>query len=744
MDTFANPYPGARPLRSNETQLLRGRADNVAELIDAIAAMEVVEFTAPSGLGKSSLLDAGVVPGLRAEGFEVGPLRSWGGLPAPKHGGGGDVGPMTEFYAAAVRAAVRAGHIGDGGLQGTKLLRYLADTYGDALVIIFDQVEELLRVDTALGRGFLERVAFAARVYGFHQVVSLRSEFKEELGGLEENLRYNQWKWVRLGQVEDDIAREIVLVPLDRGDGTTVFSWEKACVDQVVNWWKAARQQDWKVGLLHLQAFLWSVAEQLRPDAAVPVTETGLRGLILRWLRTDAESLTDSADIDPVALFRTALTVYVELRLGTPRIVTDPDRRQELYAAARYSSELSSAGFKLVRDTLELARFAFPGVKGELNFSDSFIEEAVRMAERHLVSGDPEAELAKMATTLPGDLRKARRQRSMVVPIGDRDSTAGSMAGGSALEAACAEIAAYERSLHLLAEQSLVRVTPGFDGSRRVALIHDGFGDAMETWGKKVGRDPLAAIESTTALSAKQLLQGLGKPGLNPKRLTVLGSDTINHVRWIGCYIAANIRNVVFRNCRFSSTLFRSCVFENVRFIDCEFRGALFLECVFMGEEGTVIEVRNDPVARERCRISAITVKLSGMKDAGLTFVGMIGSGLLFEECFGGPWKLVNCDVRHVSMDGSVVVPEKSRVPEGFDVPGSREPLSGSVEGRSSILHLSLSGDVVPKVSVKDSTVRLVSYGEDQEFVREGKSTIEFTLRLDDRGRPISAPPGDN
>lgn len=715
---FVNPYPGARPLRTTESGLLLGRDEKLTELVDAIRATPVVEFTAPSGLGKSSLLEAGVVPRLAAEGFEVAPLRSWAELAPPKRGPVEDANPITDYYAAAVSAALLANHIDDGGHGGALLLDFVSETYGPTLVLIFDQFEELLRDDPTLGRRFLERVVWAARSFPFHQVISMRSEFKEELRNLEEKLRYNQWVWIVLDDVDEEVAADIVVAPLrDQGD-KAAFSWNSEVAAHIATRWKEARRLDWKVGLLHLQAFLWSVVQQLAPPRGTKVTLADVSDLLATW-----------GPSDPSTLFRAALTVYVDLRIGTPADSPDPDIRQAMYSASRYAPELSSAGYKLVRDTVELARFAFPGVKGELLFDDSFIAEAVRTAEHELMTGDIEFALRNLAKTLPEWLDKAHSPGDPL-PEGDENSTAGSMAGHSPLEAACAEIAAYERSLQLLAERALVRLTPSLDGSRRVALIHDGFGEAIKEWAAKVSRDPLAPIESLTAVSAKQLLRGLGEEGLTPSRLTVTGRATVENVRWIGCYITATIRDVVFKNCALNSTLFKDCVLENVRFDNCEMRGALFLGCTFMGKSGTVIEVLDtaEKETREKCRVSALTVKASCMADGGLTFTGLTGSGLLFEGCHGGPWKLVKCDLRHVSVDGAC------------DPTRGQEPLSGSVDGCPSIVHLSISGDVSETTLVKDSKVRLGSYPADHRLASEGKTWLEFTAP-DQIVPPVTQPP---
>ena len=372
-------------------------------------------------------------------------------------------------------------------------------------------------------------------------------------------------------------------------------------------------------------------------------------------------------------------------------------------------------------------------MKGELNFSDAFIEAAVRTAESQLVNRDPEAVLATMAQTLPERLQKDDADRDEPLAVGgDKAGTAGAMVESTALEAACAEIAAYERSLQLLSDRSLVRLTPSIDGRRRVALIHDGFGDTMDSWARMVRRDPLSAIESTTALSAQQLLKNLGEEGLPPSLREVMGTEAIENVRWISCYITANIRNWTFRNCRFSSTLFKKCVFENVRFENCEFRGALFLECTFKGDAGVVIAVGDDKRLGDECRISAVTVKQSGMADGGLTFVGVVGAGLLFEKCYGGPWRLVNCELRHVSVHGE------------YDASKGQVPLWGRIDDSPAILNLSITGDVGEETVVRDSWIYMGTYPVGHRLNPKGLAKPDLTM-TEPQERPITqSPPADS
>ncbi|MGH2524524.1 MAG: ATP-binding protein, partial [Anaerolineales bacterium] len=72
----ANPYVGPRPFRVGET--LYGRSREISELLDLLIAERIVILYSPSGAGKSSLIQAGLIPRLGEEGFSVLPVMRVG------------------------------------------------------------------------------------------------------------------------------------------------------------------------------------------------------------------------------------------------------------------------------------------------------------------------------------------------------------------------------------------------------------------------------------------------------------------------------------------------------------------------------------------------------------------------------------------------------------------------------------------------------------------------------------------
>jgi len=77
-----NPYVGPRPYEQRERELFFGRDRETNELFSLVCAHPVVLFYSQSGAGKTSLLNAGVIPRLKEQGNQVfGVVRVGGKLP---------------------------------------------------------------------------------------------------------------------------------------------------------------------------------------------------------------------------------------------------------------------------------------------------------------------------------------------------------------------------------------------------------------------------------------------------------------------------------------------------------------------------------------------------------------------------------------------------------------------------------------------------------------------------------------
>jgi hypothetical protein len=141
------PYPGPRPFERGEQNLFFGRDREVTDLFSLIIAHREALLYAQSGAGKTSLLNAGAIPLLVQEGFEVLPVARVRGL-VPEEV---DLKEIVDVYAFNTLMAWLADGVDPRSLASISVAAFLrgrghlTDDQGLPLprVAIFDQFEEL-------------------------------------------------------------------------------------------------------------------------------------------------------------------------------------------------------------------------------------------------------------------------------------------------------------------------------------------------------------------------------------------------------------------------------------------------------------------------------------------------------------------------------------------------------------------------------------------------------------------------
>ena len=216
------PYLGPRPFERLHKDLFFGRGPEANELLSLIIAHRAVLVYAPSGAGKTSLLNAGLIPLLEGEEFQILPPARVRGL-VPE---GIAASAIANIYAFNTLLSWAEGEVDPVPLAQTTLAGYLAqqehpvDDLGLPVprVAIFDQFEELftshperwqdrdqffLQVNQALeGDPFL-RVVFAMREDYLGQL--------ETYAGLLPERLQTRFRLARLGEAA---ALEAVIQPL--------------------------------------------------------------------------------------------------------------------------------------------------------------------------------------------------------------------------------------------------------------------------------------------------------------------------------------------------------------------------------------------------------------------------------------------------------------------------------------------------------------------------------------------------
>lgn len=159
-------YVGPRPFERSERGLFFGRDREISELLSLVISSRVVLCYAPSGAGKTSLINAGLEPRLEKEGFEVLPSsRVRGLIPA-----GINQKKIINIYMFNVLLSLAGTEGTPAELAGRSLEEHLAtrshvndeEGFPAPRILILDQFEELL---TSYPERWQEREKFFRQVY---------------------------------------------------------------------------------------------------------------------------------------------------------------------------------------------------------------------------------------------------------------------------------------------------------------------------------------------------------------------------------------------------------------------------------------------------------------------------------------------------------------------------------------------------------------------------------------------------
>jgi len=191
--TRINPYVGPRAFQYGET--LHGREREVMELLDLLIAERVVLLYSPSGAGKTSLIQAALIPELEQEGFQVLPVMRVSLEPPPVEPAGNLSNRYVLSLILSLEETLPPGQQTPlAELAGMTLAEYLdrrlaAPDAADTEVLIFDQFEEILTVDPtnrAAKEEFFVQVGAALRDRHRWALFAMREEY---LAGLDPYLR---------------------------------------------------------------------------------------------------------------------------------------------------------------------------------------------------------------------------------------------------------------------------------------------------------------------------------------------------------------------------------------------------------------------------------------------------------------------------------------------------------------------------------------------------------------------------
>lgn len=185
-----DPYVGPRAFKEGEP--IFGRSREELQLFQLLVARRIALLHSPSGAGKTSLIQAGLIPRLKADGFNVLPIARLNEKPpdSPPHGNG------FNRYVYSLLLSLQEGREDrlDGQLASQSLSSYLEADYlkesdSELAVLIVDQFEEILTVDpTDIDQKsvFFAQIGQALRNPNLWALFAIREDY---LGALEPYVR---------------------------------------------------------------------------------------------------------------------------------------------------------------------------------------------------------------------------------------------------------------------------------------------------------------------------------------------------------------------------------------------------------------------------------------------------------------------------------------------------------------------------------------------------------------------------
>ncbi len=232
-----NPYVGPRSLQSGEK--IYGRDREARQLLDLLIAERIVLLYSPSGAGKTSLIQAGLVPELRKEDFEVLPVIRVGQDAAKGRGLGNRYVLSTllslEEHVSA-EEAIPMTALSQMSIADYLTTRESGRASGNATFLIFDQFEEILTanpLDQEAKTEFFNQVGTALRDLKRWALFSMREDHVAALDPYLRLIPTRMKATFRLDLLNADMAREAIEKPAAAGGVSFTESATSKLVDDL-------------------------------------------------------------------------------------------------------------------------------------------------------------------------------------------------------------------------------------------------------------------------------------------------------------------------------------------------------------------------------------------------------------------------------------------------------------------------------------------------------------------------------
>ena len=583
----------------NPNQLIARRAD-INNIIEVFKERRVLMLHGETGVGKSSLLKAGLCPQLATQ-YHVITCSDWS-----------KVGPTNEELPTADFEMLLSTQVLESEKLApnlyTALLNYpngftdalarlARERTGKELLLVLDQFEEFLRKSTAEERNsfknWVDSVSGKEYSKNIKILFSLRSEFSYRLETLlDVFVSSNRFNKYELKSIQDtDEIKEVILGK--KGENKKIIDAE--VVNRLGNAWDASKDSQ-STTLLQLKSLLYDLFWKSKDasNGSLHINSTILNNFI------DGED----SDIFCSRVREKIFYELVEQKLNHCEIVL---RRGPVMDA------ITPLIFEQISNMIPFLYTA--NYKESRNLFDLF-KEANR-EEIDFVRADPEqhlntnAALDKMledeylqiqdidkqedfgtTSTHDHEWMMERRDDGSSIPIigldsipweDDRlDRTSGPWLGLPPKKALKHLVRVFFLASRWLAAVHICQVSWNSKEST-ISLFHDQLSGALQAWSSGYREDQTRLAEAVIASPLATLGRRLDFRDADQGKIRQLDVDishyVIANVRWTCDQVLAVFKRVIFVNCDFSSTRFTECKFDGVIFVNCIFDGALFDNC---------------------------------------------------------------------------------------------------------------------------------------------------------------------
>ena len=404
------PWRGPKPMELGDDDLLIGRGQDRERFVHEVLTHQLVVLHGESGVGKSSLLNVGLIGDLRERGFQPIVCRNWTREAAsPEH--------PEDFVAGKVAAELRALGIAVDGSTPHSMIKQLNDEYAELAVLVLDQFEELIRHQRLFFKRAMDWIVQLNLNYNIHVVITLRSEYQHRLRPMNKRLRPHSMATYELEALTGlDEIRDIIASgnPGQEGSGTSQaqdaaagaagtpgLAISREAIGLLLQEWQGIQQENElravDVGLLHLQGALYALHARARPAT--------IEAEHVRQMISAAEQRRQD-------VFTLGLSESVARKLDLCEDACrndDPGSALDEYlivgtreAVLRTVAHLSSGGFKLDREAWDLAELALEReleILNDVPIEDT--ERAFRMLYSLTVADNPDASQAYDLLNVP-------------------------------------------------------------------------------------------------------------------------------------------------------------------------------------------------------------------------------------------------------------------------------------------------------------------------------------------------------